>query len=94
MSSRLFRVLFYLVFLGFSRTVPAQTLPSLPMDGKIQKGTLRCGVAYYMVKNDESKGFADFAVVRRGEAPTPTVGENLETKYQFKILMKKLVKQQ
>ena len=61
--------------------MPAQTLPSLPMDGKVQKGTLRCGVAYYMVKNDEVKGFADFAVVRRGEAPTPTVGENLETKY-------------
>ena len=51
------------------------------MDGKVQKGTLRCGVAYYMVKNDEMKGFADFAVVRRGEAPAPTVGENLETKY-------------
>ena len=81
MSSRLFHIVFSLAFLTFSISVPAQTLPSLPMDGKVQKGTLRCGVAYYMVKNDEVKGFADFAVVRRGEAPSPTVGENLETKY-------------
>ena len=81
MSPRRFHIIFCLAFLVFSRTVPAQTLPSLPMDGKIQKGTLRCGVAYYMVKNDEVKGYADFAVVRRGEAPTRTTGDELETKY-------------
>ena len=81
MSARLFHILFSLAFLIFSRTVPAQTLPSLPVDGKIQKGTLRCGVAYYMVKNDEVKGFADIAVVRRGEAPSRTAVEGLETKY-------------
>ena len=62
MSSRLFHIVISLAFLTFSISVPAQTLPSLPMDGKVQKGTLRCGVAYYMVKNDEMKGFADFAV--------------------------------
>ena len=81
MSARLFHILFSLALLTFSRTVPAQTLPSLPMDGKIQKGTLRCGVAYYMVKNDEVKGFADIAVVHRGEAPSRTAAEGLETKY-------------
>ena len=81
MSARLFHILFSLAFLTFSRTVPAQTLPSLPVDGKIQKGTLRCGVAYYMVKNDDVKGFADIAVVRRGEAPSQTAVEGLETKY-------------
>ena len=80
-QSRLFHIVFCLAFLVFSRTVPAQTLPSLPMDSKIQKGTLRCGVTYYMVKNDEVKGYADFAVVRRGEAPTPASGEGLDTKY-------------
>ena len=81
MSARLFHILFSLAVLTFSRTVPAQNLPSLPVDGKIQKGTLRCGVAYYMVKNDEVKGFADIAVVRRGEAPSPAAVEDLETKY-------------
>ena len=81
MSTRLFHILFSLAFLSFSRIVPAQPLPSLPMDAKIQKGTLRCGVAYYVVRNDEVKGYADFAVVRRGEAPGPSVGEDLETKY-------------
>ena len=81
MSSRLFHILFSLALLTISRTVPAQTLPSLPVDGKIQKGTLRCGVAYYMVKNDDVKGFADIAVVRRGEAPSRNAAEGLETKY-------------
>ena len=81
MSNRLFHILIGLALLTVSRTVPAQTLPSLPVDAKIQKGTLRCGVAYYMVKNDERKGYADFAVVRRGEAPAPSAEESLETAY-------------
>ena len=81
MSNRLFHILLGLALLTVSRTVPAQTLPSLPVDTRIQKGTLRCGVAYYMVKNDERKGYADFAVVRRGEAPTRAVEESLETAY-------------
>ena len=69
MSSRQLHILLSLAFLTFSIIMPAQPLPSLPVDSKIQKGTLRCGVAYYMVKNDDVKGYADFAVVRRGEAP-------------------------
>ena len=81
MSNRLFHIFLGLALLTVSRTVPAQTLPSLPMDSKIQKGTLRCGVAYYMVKNDERKGYADFAVVRRGEAPAQADEESLETAY-------------
>ena len=81
MSTRLFHTVFCLAFLVFSRTVPAQTLPSLPMDGKIQRGSLRCGVTYYMVKNDEVKGYADFAVVRRGEAPDRAVEEGLDTRF-------------
>ena len=81
MSTRLFHTVFCLAFLVFSRTVPAQTLPSLPMDGKIQRGSLRCGVTYYMVKNDEVKGYADFAVVRRGEAPARAAEEGLDTRF-------------
>jgi len=79
MSTRLFSILSSLACLLISIIVPAQTLPSLPVDGKIVKGTLRCGVAYYMVKNDDRKGYADFAVVRRGEAPTPATREGFET---------------
>ena len=81
MSTRLFHILLSLVLLTFSRTVPAQVLPSLPVDPKIQKGTLRCGATYYMVKNDDIKGYADFAVVRRGEAPSRESLEGLNTKF-------------
>ena len=84
MSNRLFHIVLSLALLTFSRTVPAQNLPSLPVDGKVQKGTLRCGVTYYMVKNDDVKGFADFAVVRRGEAPSQAVRESLETAWLAK----------
>ena len=49
------------------------------MDHKIQKGTLRCGVTYYMVTNPQTRGYADFAVVRRSEAPAPGLREGLET---------------
>ena len=49
-----------------SITVPAQSLPELPRDERIQSGTLRCGVPYYMVSSSTEKGFADFALVRAG----------------------------
>lgn len=81
MSTRLIHIVFSLAFLTFSRIMPAQNLPSLPMDSKIQKGTLRCGVTYYMVKNDDVKGYADFAVVRRGESPDAAVMEPVDRKF-------------
>ena len=81
MSPRLFHIVFSLAFLTFSRIMPAQTLPSLPMDSKVQKGTLRCGVTYYMIKNDDVKGYADFAVVRRGEAPDVAMMEPSDRKF-------------
>lgn len=81
MSTRLSHIVLCQAFLLFSIIVPAQTLPSLPVDSKIQKGTLRCGVAYYMVKNDEIKGYADFAVVRRNEAPTRADREEFKTSF-------------
>ena len=52
----------------FSRIVPAQTqLPPLPVDSRIQKGTLGSGVTYYMVTDPSVKGYADIAVVQRDE---------------------------
>ncbi len=52
----------------FSRIVPARTqLPSLPVDSRIRKGTLGCGVTYYMVTNPAVKGYADIAIVQRDE---------------------------
>ena len=54
--------------LSFSRIVLAQTqLPPLPIDPRIQKGTLGCGVTYYMVTDPTVKGYADVAIVQRDE---------------------------
>ncbi len=79
MSTRLVRIFFSLAFLTISIIMPAQPLPSLPTDGRIRKGTLRCGVKYYMVSSDAVKGYADFAVVRRGVAPPPAEESVLQT---------------
>lgn len=37
------------------------------MDSRIQKGTLRSGVTYYMVTNSSAKGYADIAVIQRDQ---------------------------
>ena len=54
--------------LALSITVPAAAqLPPLPVDSRIQKGSLPCGVTYYMVTNTQEKGYADVLVVQRDE---------------------------
>ena len=60
-----------------SISVPAAGLPTLPVDSRITKGTLGCGVTYYMVSNPSAKGYADIAVVRRDEAPSEEARQSL-----------------
>ena len=64
-----------------SITVPSATLPTLPVDSRIQKGTLGCGVVYYMVSNPSVKGYADIAVVRRDEAPSSPARESIRENF-------------
>lgn len=52
----------------FSTLMPARALPALPRDPAITTGSLRCGVSYYIVANPTQKGYADIAVIRRGDA--------------------------
>ncbi|MCR5003723.1 MAG: hypothetical protein K5984_05070 [Bacteroidales bacterium] len=49
---------------GFSSG--AQQLASLPADSKIVTGELPNGITYHLCANDSKKGFADFALVRKG----------------------------
>lgn len=56
-----------LAFVCFATSVPAQSLPSLPVDSRIRKGTLPCGVTYYMVTNPSAKGYADIAIIQRDQ---------------------------
>ena len=74
-------LLFILAGVLFSRIMPAQNLPSLPADGKIQRGTLQCGASYYMVNNPEVKGYADIAVVQRDESPSGLTRKRLSTSF-------------
>jgi len=67
---------------SFSRIVPAQTqLPSLPVDSRIQKGTLGSGVTFYMVTNPSEKGYADIAIVQRDEPLSAAKREGLKSAF-------------
>ena len=74
-------ILIFALFLLFSRTVPAQNLPPLSTDSRISQGKLRCGVTYYMVTNTTEKGYADVAVVQKGEGLTPEKRQALKTSF-------------
>ena len=66
--SRKYFVVSVLALLLGSITVPAGAqLPPLPMDPAIRKGSLPCGVAYYMVTAPAEKGYAEVAIVQRDE---------------------------
>ena len=61
-------VLSMIALLAGAITMPcAAQLPPLPTDPAIQKGTLPCGVTYYMVTAPVEKGYAHVAVVQRDE---------------------------
>ena len=64
--------------LFLSRIVPAQNLPPLPTDPNIRKGTLGCGVTYYMVTDPVQKGYAQLAVVQRDEPLSEAAREGLQ----------------
>ena len=48
-----------------SYKMQSQGLPSLPRDPEITVGSFANGAPYYIVRNTSSKGYADFALVRR-----------------------------
>lgn len=50
-----------------SFTALSQGLPSLSVAKEISNGVLPNGIEYYLVTNLHEKGFADFALVRKGE---------------------------
>ena len=70
-----------LALVCFATSVPAQTLPSLPVDSRIRKGTLRCGVTYYMVTNPSAKGYADIAIIQRDQSSSAAPLDELDTQF-------------
>ena len=81
MTNHIKYVLFSLVLVLSSISVPAADLPTLPVDSRIIKGTLGCGATYYMVSNTSVKGYADIAVIRRDEAPSQEARRSLRSDF-------------
>lgn len=69
--------------LGFSISMPSQNLPPLQKDASIIKGELLNGISYYLVTNPKIKGFADFALVRRGMTDTLAARSELSSLPHF-----------
>ena len=63
-------ILLFIAAFFFSRTVPAQTLPPLPIDTSIEMGTLGCGASYYTVTAPLRKGYASIALVQKADSLT------------------------
>ena len=55
-----------MLFLG-GNSLSGRDVPKLPVDSKISSGVLPNGMNWYVVANSGEKGFADFALVCRGE---------------------------
>ncbi len=55
-----------MLFLG-GISLSGRDVPKLPVDSKISAGVLPNGMNWYVVANSGEKGFADFALVCRGE---------------------------
>lgn len=63
--------------------MPSQNLPPLQKDASITKGELPNGISYYLVTNPKIKGFADFALVRRGMTDTLAARSELSSLPHF-----------
>lgn len=61
----------------------SQELPSLPRDPEITVGSFPNGAPYYIVKNKSPRGFADFALVRKGSGTAEGLREALASLPHF-----------
>ncbi len=60
-------ILSIIALVGISRIVPAQNLLPLQADSTITVGELKNGISYYLAVDTARVGFADMAVILRGE---------------------------
>jgi len=77
------KLLIAMAFSCCSTMMPAQSLPQLDTDSRIVRGELRCGVKYYLIQNTVEKGYADIAVIRKGDALDRGPRKMLDSLYNF-----------
>lgn len=65
--------------------VPAQTLPPLPTDDAIRMGQFANGVSYYMVTDHTRPGYAQIAVIQRGDPVTPAKREAISPQFLSRL---------
>ena len=81
--ARLLKYLFSAALLVISIMMPARELPPLPAEKNITVGTLENGIRYYLVAAPAKKGFADFALVRKGEIPSEITAAQMQRLEKF-----------
>ena len=80
---RILKHILIAALLGISIMMPARELPTLPAEKNIRTGTLQNGIRYYLVASSAKKGFADFALVRKGEVPTDLTSAQMQKLEKF-----------
>ena len=80
---RMLKHILIAALLGISIMMPARELPTLPAEKNIRTGTLQNGIRYYLVASSAKKGFADFALVRKGEVPTDLTSAQMQKLEKF-----------
>ena len=81
--ARVLKYLFSAALLCISISMPARELPPLPSEKNITVGTLENGIRYYLVAAPAKKGFADFALVRKGEIPSELTAAQMRSLEKF-----------
>ena len=72
-----------IAFLAAAICISGQELPSLGTAREITQGSLPDGIRFYLVTNPVQKGFADFALVQRGQSASGQVREALRNLPHF-----------
>ncbi len=81
--ARIQKYLLAAALLCISISMPARELPPLPAEKNIVSGTLENGIRYYLVTAPAKKGFADFALVRKGEIPSEITSAQMQSLEKF-----------
>jgi len=67
----------------FPLSAVSQGLPAVKTAEEVKSGTFPNGVSYYIVANNSSKGYANFALVQKGRSNQDRIRENLNTLPNF-----------
>lgn len=74
----------FLLFLFLSPALAVRSQESLPVADNLANGVLPNGISYYLLHNNDSKGYADYSLIQRGMAGNRAISDILSETENFK----------